>query len=134
MRKPALRNLEQLSPAQRQALEAVMARRPNTPAKPPKNTKTAPEISLETLQTQLQAAVLASSVGAALEQARKRRGLSERALAKKRNLHFTRVGQIENASNLELSSVLQHAASLNYKVTLVLEPLEGGESIFAPLK
>jgi transcriptional regulator with XRE-family HTH domain len=82
----------------------------------------------------LQNAVLTQTIGAALEQARKQRGLSGRAVAAKRNLHFTRVQQLENATNVELSSVICHAASLDYKVTLVLEPIEGGQRIFAALQ
>jgi hypothetical protein len=41
--------------------------------------------------------------------------------------------QLENATNLELSNVVRHAASLDCKVTLVLEPLEGGQRILANL-
>ncbi len=133
MKTPALRNLEQLSTEQRQALESVLNRSAKTLIKPPPNTRIAPEISLEEIQTTLQNAILADTIGAALEQARKQRGLSGRAVAAKRKLHFTRVQQIENATNLELSSVIRHAASLDYKVTLVLEPLEGGQSIYAAM-
>jgi ribosome-binding protein aMBF1 (putative translation factor) len=133
MKTRKLGNLEQLSLEQRQALESVLNRPDNSVATPPKNTGSAPEISLDELKDTLQNAVLTHNIGQALEQARKQRGLSGRAVAKKRDLHFTRVQQLEHATNLELSSVVRHAASLDYKVTLVLEPLEGGQRIFANL-
>ncbi len=133
MKTRKLSNLEQLSLEQRKALENVLNRPDNSVATPPKNTGVAPEISLDELRDTLQNAVLTHNIGQALEQARKQRGLSGRAVAKKRDLHFTRVQQLENATNLELSSVVRHAASLDYKVTLVLEPLEGGQRILAHL-
>jgi ribosome-binding protein aMBF1 (putative translation factor) len=133
MKTRKLGNLEQLTLEQRQALESVLNRLDNSVATPPKNTGNSPEISLDELKDTLQNAVLTHNIGQALEQARKQRGLSGRAVAKKRDLHFTRVQQLEHATNLELSSVVRHAASLDYKVTLVLEPLEGGQRIFANL-
>jgi ribosome-binding protein aMBF1 (putative translation factor) len=133
MKTRKLGNLEQLTLEQRQALESVLNRLENSVATPPKNTGNSPEISLDELKDTLQNAVLTHNIGQALEQARKQRGLSGRAVAKKRDLHFTRVQQLEHATNLELSSVVRHAASLDYKVTLVLEPLEGGQRIFANL-
>jgi ribosome-binding protein aMBF1 (putative translation factor) len=133
MKTTKLRNLDQLTTEQRQALESVLNRPENTFATPPKNTGIAPEINLAEIKNTLENAVLTHNIGEALEQARKQRGLSGRAVAKKRDLHFTRVQQLEHATNLEIISVVRHAASLDYKVTLVLEPLEGGQRILATL-
>jgi hypothetical protein len=69
MKKPTLCNLEQLSTEQRQALESVLNRPTQSLAQAPKNTGIAPEISLEDLQSTLQNAVLAQTIGAAIEQA-----------------------------------------------------------------
>jgi transcriptional regulator with XRE-family HTH domain len=57
-----------------------------------------------------------------------------RKLARKMGMNHARVSQIEQATNLELKSVLETAQLLEYDVSISLIPREGGKAFGALLK
>ena len=77
------------------------------------------------LSARLESAILAHSVGEALQRARKERELTTRALADKAQLSQSRIVQIEHANaSLELQTVALVAHTLGYRVNVELVPVD----------
>lgn len=134
--KHKLRNLDQLSPERRAALEAVLAM-PEGPVIP-EHAQPVLETSMEELEAMIDAGVLARTVGELLEQARNSRGVGVRELARRLGVDHARVHQLEDAGrgrseNVELRSLTRQAEALEYRVRIVLEPKDGGPVLTAKL-
>jgi ribosome-binding protein aMBF1 (putative translation factor) len=104
------------------------------PTKKTPNLLTGP-FTANQVKSHLEEAILTSNLRDALEQARKKRGMTLRALAKKTGVSAPRVQQVEQAeTKLELQTLLRHAHALGYDVSIVLTPQDGrGDQIRAAL-
>jgi DNA-binding Xre family transcriptional regulator len=129
-----LRNLENLEPEKRAALEAML----NLPKDELIPLKTQP-ITVQNpddLEPIIEAGVLALTIGELLEQARTERGVGVRELARRLSLHHARVKQLEGIGqngNIEIQTLARQARALAYRVRIILEPEEGGQSLEAQL-
>ena len=119
--------------ARRAALEQVMRMRDEviTPDGPAREI---PETGLEETVKLVARGYLQATIGELLEQARLTRKVGKRELARRMGMNHARVSQIEQASNLELKSVLETAQLLEYDVSISLVPREGGKALGALLK
>jgi ribosome-binding protein aMBF1 (putative translation factor) len=114
----------QRSPLRPDTLEKLAKLR----GKPPREANTAHRrddvpMSPEQFAAQLESAILAQSMGEALQRARKERDLTTRALAQKVQLSQSRIVQIEHANaSLELQTVALVAHTLGYRVNIELVP------------
>lgn len=92
---------------------------------PPELHDTADEI----LEQSIQAGVQARRLGELLSHARARRKVGKRELARRLQTSHSRIGQLESARNLELKSVFEFLAWLDYDVIITAAPHEGGEGV-----
>ena len=82
------------------------------------------------LKTLFEEALLEQRMGQALQTARKGRGLSGSELARRLGVTPMRVHQLERVQgNVELQTLARVADALNYELTVILTPREGGASI-----
>ncbi len=82
------------------------------------------------LKHMFEEALLEQRMGQALQTARKGRGLSGSELARRLGVTPMRVHQLERVQgNVELQTLARVADALNYDLTLILTPREGGASI-----
>ena len=117
----------------RAALEQVLQMREEiiTPDGP---NREIPETGLEETMVMVARGYVQATIGELLEQARLTRKIGKRELARKMGMNHARVSQIEQATNLELKSVLETAQLLEYDVSISLVPREGGKAFGALLK
>jgi ribosome-binding protein aMBF1 (putative translation factor) len=117
----------------RAALEQVMQMREEiiTPDGP---NREIPETGLEETIELVARGYVQATIGELLEQARLTRKIGKRELARKMGMNHARVSQIEQATNLELKSVLETAQLLEYDVSISLVPRDGGKALGALLK
>jgi ribosome-binding protein aMBF1 (putative translation factor) len=117
----------------RAALEQVMQMREEviTPDGP---NREIPETGLEETMAMVARGYVQATIGELLEQARLTRKIGKRELARKMGMNHARVSQIEQATNLELKSVLETAQLLEYDVSISLVPRDGGKAFGALLK
>jgi ribosome-binding protein aMBF1 (putative translation factor) len=117
----------------RAALEQVLQMREEviTPDGPKREI---PETGLEETIELVARGYVQATIGELLEQARLTRKIGKRELARKMGMNHARVSQIEQATNLELKSVLETAQLLEYDVSISLVPREGGKAFGALLK
>jgi ribosome-binding protein aMBF1 (putative translation factor) len=117
----------------RAALEQVMQMREEviTPDGP---NREIPETGLEETIELVARGYVQATIGELLEQARLTRKIGKRELARKMGMNHARVSQIEQATNLELKSVLETAQLLEYDVSISLVPREGGKAFGVLLK
>ena len=128
------RNLEHLEPSKRAILEAMLSL-PEGEITP---LKTQPVIlqNFDDLEPIIEAGVFALTIGGLLEQARTERGGGVRELARRLSVHHARVKQLEGIGqngNIEIQTLARQAKALAYRVRIVLEPEEGGQSLEAQL-
>lgn len=82
------------------------------------------------LQAIFHEALLEQTLGQALQDARKHRGLSGSELARRLSVTPMRVHQLERVQgNVEMQTLVRVANALEYDLTLTLTPREGGQSI-----
>jgi DNA-binding transcriptional regulator YiaG len=93
-----------------------------------------PEEDPTQLEGRVNHAYLEATVGELLEAARRERGLGKREFARVLGTTHGRVGQLEQADNLELKSVLETAAALEYDLELSLIPRAGGRTLGAVVR
>ncbi len=86
------------------------------------------------LEGRVNHALFEATVGELLEAARRERGLGKRAFARVLGTTHARVAQLEHADNLELKSVLETAAALEYDLELSLIPRAGGRTLGAVVR
>jgi ribosome-binding protein aMBF1 (putative translation factor) len=117
----------------RAALEQVMQMREEviTPDGP---NREIPETGLDETMAMVARGYVQATIGELLEQARLTRKIGKRELARKMGMNHARVSQIEQATNLELKSVLETAQLLEYDVSISLVPRDGGKAFGALLK
>ncbi|MBB6017070.1 helix-turn-helix domain-containing protein [Deinococcus radiopugnans] len=83
---------------------------------------------------ELVAALVVGSAGAAFKKVRQEQHLTVRQAAQAWGVSPGRVSQMEaQDANLYMSTVGSAALRMGYRAKLVLEPLEGGQAIVAPL-
>ncbi len=131
-----LRNLDQLSPERRRKLEEMMSL-PEGPLEP-LQVQDIPPAAPEQLENTIEEAVFAETIGELLEKARTERGVGVRELARRLEVHHSRVVQLEASGrgrldNMQVQSLARQAKALSYRVRIVLEPEEGGKSLEARL-
>ena len=90
-----------------------------------------PKANVETLESDLEAAYVETSIGKLLETARSKRKVGKRELSRKLGTNHARVSQLEGAENLELKSILQVLDSLDFDLELHLISRKDGEVIRA---
>lgn len=92
---------------------------------------------LVAMQTSLEAlvsALVVESAGEAFKAARQQKGLTVRLAAENWGISSGRISQIESPeANLYMSTVGSAALRMGYRAKLVLEPMDGGQPIEAPL-
>jgi ribosome-binding protein aMBF1 (putative translation factor) len=126
----AMRNLEQLSPAQQAQLEAAL-NQPSPRVRKVASSETI-ETSLEALQEAIQTGVTQKRIGILLQQARQQAQLSGRKTAKKLRMNHAQLRKLENSdTNLEVSSLVRVAHELEFDVTIRLEPRQAGVTLEA---
>jgi DNA-binding transcriptional regulator YiaG len=86
------------------------------------------------LEGRVNHALFEATVGELLEAARRERGLGKREFARVLGTTHARVAQLEHADNLELKSVLETAAALEYDLELSLIPRTGGRTLGAVVR
>ncbi len=120
------------SEARRAAFQQIllMGEGPVIPDKP----VSIPEEDPADLERRINQAYFEATIGELLEAARLERGLGKRELARVMGTTHGRIGQLEQARNLELKSVMETAAALGYDLELSLIPRAGGRTLGAVVR
>jgi ribosome-binding protein aMBF1 (putative translation factor) len=124
-----LRNLDQLSPEKRAALEAMLSSPEEVIT--PMQAQPILEADPNTLEAVIEEGVFTQTIGELLEQARTSRGVGVRELARRLQVNHSQIKQLEGSGrgrldNMEVQSLTRQAKALSYRVRIVLEPEEGG--------
>lgn len=91
-------------------------------------------VAMQASPETLVSALVVESAGEAFKAARQEQKLTIRLAAEHWGVSAGRISQIESpASNLYMSTVGNAALRMGYRAKLVLEPIDGGQSIEAPL-
>lgn len=118
--------------AKRQAALAELGKHQGdiiTPEQPQELYEADPDMLAGTVKSELQR----RRVGELVSSAIKHRNIGVRALARKVKRSHSQIVALEQASNMELSTLILLADSLEFDVEIRLKPREGGEALAAQL-
>ncbi len=106
--------------------------RDDTPKPKVKSAKPKEGITLNDLETLVQGAVIAHSVGDLLAKARRSKGLTLSHVGKRLGLSKGRIGQLEQPeANLEIQTLVRQADVLGFNVVVTLKPKGKGKDVFS---